>query len=107
MIQKEDAGQRTAPEQIFAEREEDENRESGDEEHEEEELALWSPEVHVLELEKGERGLGFSVLDYQVCLSRSVFSKSKHTAFPQNSININVAGGNYKCIIQLISFSSR
>ncbi|KAF4083191.1 hypothetical protein AMELA_G00137170 [Ameiurus melas] len=65
VIQKEEAGQRTAPEQIFPEREEDENRGSGDEEHEEEALALWSPEVHVLELEKGERGLGFSVLDYQ------------------------------------------
>ncbi|KAA0712135.1 InaD-like protein [Triplophysa tibetana] len=34
-------------------------------EDEEEELALWSSEVKVLELEKGERGLGFSILDYQ------------------------------------------
>ncbi|KAK3561941.1 hypothetical protein QTP86_019064 [Hemibagrus guttatus] len=65
VIQKEVAEQRTAPEPSFAEREEDENRESGDEENEEGELALWSPEVHVLELEKGERGLGFSILDYQ------------------------------------------
>lgn len=69
VIQKEVAEQRTAPEPSFAEREEDENRESGDEENEEGELALWSPEVHVLELEKGERGLGFSILDYQVCPS--------------------------------------
>lgn len=66
-IQKEVTEQRTAPEQSFAEREKDENRESGDEENEEGELALWSPEVHVLELEKGEQGLGFSILDYQVC----------------------------------------
>ncbi|MCJ8737698.1 hypothetical protein PDJAM_G00027050 [Pangasius djambal] len=65
VIQKEVAEQRTAPEQSFAEKVEDENRESGDEENEEGELALWSPEVHVLELEKGERGLGFSILDYQ------------------------------------------
>ncbi|XP_058257347.1 inaD-like protein isoform X3 [Hemibagrus wyckioides] len=65
VIQKGVAEQRTAPEPSFAEREEDENRESGDEENEEGELALWSPEVHVLELEKGERGLGFSILDYQ------------------------------------------
>lgn len=35
-------------------------------EDEEEELALWSSEVKVLELEKGEKGLGFSILDYQV-----------------------------------------
>ncbi|KAM9461866.1 inaD-like protein isoform 3-T4 [Clarias gariepinus] len=65
VIEKEVAEQRTAPEQSFTEREEAENRQSGDEENEEGELALWSPEVHVLELEKGERGLGFSVLDYQ------------------------------------------
>lgn len=43
--------------------EEDENEE---EEEDEGELALWSPNVQVLELEKGERGLGFSILDYQV-----------------------------------------
>ncbi|KAI5626529.1 inaD-like protein isoform X2 [Silurus asotus] len=66
VIQNEVAEQRTAPEQSYAEKkeeeveEEDENKESGDEE-----LALWSPEVHVLELEKSERGLGFSILDYQ------------------------------------------
>ncbi|XP_051549154.1 inaD-like protein [Myxocyprinus asiaticus] len=40
-------------------------REEIDEEEDEGELALWSPEVQVLELEKGERGLGFSILDYQ------------------------------------------
>ncbi|KAJ8277508.1 hypothetical protein GJAV_G00075930 [Gymnothorax javanicus] len=41
--------------------------EEGKEEEEEEEgeLALWSPEIKVLELEKGEQGLGFSILDYQ------------------------------------------
>lgn len=66
-IQEEVAEPRTAPEQSFVEREKNESRESGDEENEEGELALWSPEVHLLELEKGERGLGFSILDYQVC----------------------------------------
>uniref|UniRef100_A0A673L0V1 InaD-like protein n=1 Tax=Sinocyclocheilus rhinocerous TaxID=307959 RepID=A0A673L0V1_9TELE len=43
-------------------------QEKDDEEEEEEdegELALWSPNVQVVELEKGERGLGFSILDYQ------------------------------------------
>lgn len=80
VIQKEAAEQRTSSEQSFAEREEeDTNRESGDEENEEGELALWSTEVHVLELEKGERGLGFSILDYQVCLSMYVFLENKHT----------------------------
>lgn len=29
-------------------------------------LAMWSAEPHVIELVKGERGLGFSILDYQV-----------------------------------------
>lgn len=28
-------------------------------------LAMWSPEPHIIELPKGERGLGFSILDYQ------------------------------------------
>ncbi|XP_051979504.1 inaD-like protein isoform X2 [Xyrauchen texanus] len=40
-------------------------REEMYEDEDEGELALWSPEVQVLELEKGERGLGFSILDYQ------------------------------------------
>ncbi|KAI7790866.1 putative inaD-like protein [Triplophysa rosa] len=39
--------------------------EEPEEENDEDELALWSSEVKVLELEKGERGLGFSILDYQ------------------------------------------
>lgn len=40
-----------------------------DEEQDEdtEELALWSPDVQVLELQKEQdKGLGFSILDYQV-----------------------------------------
>lgn len=36
------------------------------EEDDEPELALWSPKIHLLELEKADQGLGFSVLDYQV-----------------------------------------
>ncbi|XP_058616147.1 inaD-like protein isoform X2 [Onychostoma macrolepis] len=44
----------------------DEEKDDDEEEEEDEgELALWSPNVQVLELEKGERGLGFSILDYQ------------------------------------------
>lgn len=38
-------------------------------EEEEGELALWSPDVKVIELEKDKNGLGFSILDYQVYLS--------------------------------------
>lgn len=30
-------------------------------------LAMWSSECQVIELTKGDRGLGFSILDYQVC----------------------------------------
>ncbi len=45
----------------------DEEKDDDEEEEEDEgELALWSTNVQVLELEKGERGLGFSILDYQV-----------------------------------------
>ncbi|CAB1324626.1 unnamed protein product [Coregonus sp. 'balchen'] len=43
--------------------------EEEEEEDEEGELALWSPDIQLLELEKGERGLGFSILDYQLSLS--------------------------------------
>uniref|UniRef100_A0A8C2TKF0 InaD-like protein n=1 Tax=Coturnix japonica TaxID=93934 RepID=A0A8C2TKF0_COTJA len=35
------------------------------EEEEEGELALWSPDVKIIELEKDKNGLGFSILDYQ------------------------------------------
>ncbi|KAM9238678.1 inaD-like protein [Leptosomus discolor] len=35
------------------------------EEEEEGELALWSPDVRVIELQKDKNGLGFSILDYQ------------------------------------------
>uniref|UniRef100_A0A6Q2YRH3 PATJ crumbs cell polarity complex component n=1 Tax=Esox lucius TaxID=8010 RepID=A0A6Q2YRH3_ESOLU len=45
--------------------EEEEESEEKDEDEEEGELALWSPDIQVLELDKGERGLGFSILDYQ------------------------------------------
>ena len=31
-------------------------------------LAMWSNEPVVIELQKGDRGLGFSILDYQVCI---------------------------------------
>ena len=30
-------------------------------------LAMWSGEPDTIELEKGDKGLGFSILDYQVC----------------------------------------
>lgn len=37
-------------------------------------LAMWSSEPEEIELHKGERGLGFSILDYQVCtLAMNVF----------------------------------
>ncbi|XP_069843281.1 inaD-like protein isoform X2 [Dipodomys merriami] len=35
------------------------------EEDDDGELALWSPEVKIVELEKDHKGLGFSILDYQ------------------------------------------
>lgn len=48
----------------------DDEDDDEDDEDDEGELALWSPEVHVLELQKErDRGLGFSILDYQVTTS--------------------------------------
>ncbi|XP_029355086.1 inaD-like protein isoform X2 [Echeneis naucrates] len=44
----------------------DEDDDDDDDDDEEGELALWSPEVQVLELQKErDKGLGFSILDYQ------------------------------------------
>ncbi|XP_016137767.1 inaD-like protein [Sinocyclocheilus grahami] len=43
----------------------DEEKDDEEEVEDEGELALWSQNVQVVELEKGERGLGFSILDYQ------------------------------------------
>ncbi|XP_066503762.1 inaD-like protein isoform X5 [Hoplias malabaricus] len=67
VIQQDVAESRKVSELSSLERTEDrkEAREEEEEEDEEGELALWSPEVQVLELEKGEQGLGFSILDYQ------------------------------------------
>uniref|UniRef100_A0A8C3BRT5 PATJ crumbs cell polarity complex component n=1 Tax=Cairina moschata TaxID=8855 RepID=A0A8C3BRT5_CAIMO len=42
-----------------------EQKEDINPEEEEGELALWSPDVKVIELEKDKNGLGFSILDYQ------------------------------------------
>lgn len=40
-----------------------------EEEEEDAELALWSSEIKVIDLVKDSKtGLGFSILDYQVCL---------------------------------------
>lgn len=36
-------------------------------------LAMWSSDPQIIELVKGERGLGFSILDYQV--SRLIFNQ--------------------------------
>lgn len=36
-------------------------------------LAMWSSEPQIIELVKGERGLGFSILDYQVRDNNLIF----------------------------------
>ena len=36
--------------------------------------SMWSDEIQYIELEKGDRGLGFSILDYQVRLYCSLFT---------------------------------
>jgi hypothetical protein len=51
-------------------------------------LATWSSEPQVIELVKGERGLGFSILDYQVLffffffLAQQLSSHHPSPAFP-------------------------
>lgn len=44
----------------------DHSVEVGTEDDDDGELALWSPEVKIVELVKDHKGLGFSILDYQV-----------------------------------------
>lgn len=56
----------SGPEREQMDEEKDDEEKEEEEEEDEGEMALWSPNVQVLELEKGERGLGFSILDYQV-----------------------------------------
>ncbi|XP_071368886.1 inaD-like protein, partial [Centroberyx affinis] len=64
--QEQRASQEELKEEEPTETEEEEEDEVEEEEEEEGELALWSPDVQVLELQKErDRGLGFSILDYQ------------------------------------------
>ncbi|XP_041647832.1 inaD-like protein isoform X2 [Cheilinus undulatus] len=47
-------------------RQQEEDEEDEDEDEDEGELALWSPDIQLLELQKErDKGLGFSILDYQ------------------------------------------
>ena len=41
-------------------------------------LAMWSSEPVIIELQKGDRGLGFSILDYQVIYFCHEFFSSKY-----------------------------
>ncbi|KAM9243826.1 inaD-like protein isoform 2-T2 [Dugong dugon] len=54
-----------ATEPCLLELEVDQNTDVNAEEDDDGELALWSPEVHIVELVKDHKGLGFSILDYQ------------------------------------------
>lgn len=68
--------------------EEEDEEDDDDDEEEEGELALWSPDVHILELHKErDKGLGFSILDYQVRSrwpeSHSTHKLHKHTGVEQ------------------------
>lgn len=44
-------------------------------------LAMWSSQPQIIELVKGERGLGFSILDYQVICHLSTISKWNFSTF--------------------------
>ncbi|XP_049735386.1 inaD-like protein isoform X1 [Elephas maximus indicus] len=54
-----------ATEPSLLEQEVDHNIDVNTEEEDDGELALWSPEVQIVELVKDHKGLGFSILDYQ------------------------------------------
>ncbi|XP_059197112.1 LOW QUALITY PROTEIN: inaD-like protein [Centropristis striata] len=67
-VLKEEKHQAYQEEQEEEEEQEEQSEAEGEEEEEEEEeeLAQWSPDVQVLELQKErDKGLGFSILDYQ------------------------------------------
>ena len=49
-------------------------------------LAMWSDEPVIIELVKGEKGLGFSILDYQVGGTMSIILMSAET------LKLNVCG---------------
>ncbi|XP_077082469.1 inaD-like protein isoform X2 [Siphateles boraxobius] len=55
----------SGPERKQMDEEKDDEEKEEEEEEDEGEMALWSPNVQMLELEKGKQGLGFSILDYQ------------------------------------------
>jgi len=45
-------------------------------------LAMWETEIQDIELEKGESGLGFSILDYQVRKLEDLHTLSTHLSRP-------------------------
>lgn len=53
-------------------------------------LAMWEREALVIELEKGESGLGFSILDYQVRDMPLGFSTNRTDCNRLHSKNISV-----------------
>ena len=57
------------------------SQEEEEEEEDEGELALWCPDVQVVELQKErDKGLGFSILDYQVTAALILFHGSDGSA---------------------------
>lgn len=50
-------------------------------------LPMWSDTITTIDLIKGDRGLGFSVLDYQVGVLNSCFYKTQPFTFSQDPLN--------------------
>uniref|UniRef100_A0A3Q3KIE4 Uncharacterized protein n=1 Tax=Monopterus albus TaxID=43700 RepID=A0A3Q3KIE4_MONAL len=79
---------RLGPEKIQHSKEEDEEQYEDDDD--EGELALWSPDVQVLELQKErDRGLGFSILDYQDPLDPGRCVMVVRSVVPDQLISVN------------------
>lgn len=69
-------------------------------------LAMWEREAQVVELEKGESGLGFSILDYQVRdmpLSLSI-NRTDWNRLQSKNISVRLDRVNTKKIEKLLVF---
>jgi len=53
---------------------------------------MWENEIQVYELQKGDSGLGFSILDYQVCVCASLYTGSTTITREQQSMSCTSLG---------------
>lgn len=61
-------------------------------------LAMWESEIQDIELEKGERGLGFSILDYQVRKTRVIEAVMMDVKWVRGYLNITLTTGKVRIL---------